>query len=113
MAVKPKIARRDRTGSDAGRGFRYQDAVAAFLGVELWAQDIPAVVVPEGGDDVELRKETEITLVSVKSRRGTRGLFSRSDMQSYFKDLRTRATHRGNQNNASFSNGGLKHLVAT
>jgi len=46
-----------RAGSNAGRGFRYQDAVSAWLAVEIWAGLLsPAIMIPEGGDDVELRE---------------------------------------------------------
>ncbi len=62
-----------RAGSNAGRGFRYQDAVAAWLAVEIWArQRAPAIVIPEGGDDIELRGAAA-SFVQVKSRRGHLG----------------------------------------
>jgi hypothetical protein len=58
-----------RAGSNAGRGFRYQDAVSAWLAVKIWAgRRIPAIVIPEGGDDVELRGEAT-SFVQFKSRR--------------------------------------------
>src|SRR3546814_3829833 len=39
-----------RAGSNAGRGFRYQDAVSAWLAVEIWAgKRAPTIVIPEGG----------------------------------------------------------------
>lgn len=44
-----------RAGSHAGRGFRYQDAVAASLALGGWAGQLPyGLVIPEGDDDVEL-----------------------------------------------------------
>lgn len=56
-----------RSGSNAGRGFRYQDAVSAWLAVEIWAgRRAPATLIPEGGDDVELRGE-ETTLSRSKA----------------------------------------------
>jgi len=58
-----------RAGSNAGRGFRYQDVISAWLSVEIWAgQRAPAIVIPEGGDDIELRSEAT-SFVQVKSRR--------------------------------------------
>ena len=45
-----------RAGSNAGRGFRYQDAVAVWLAVMVWSgKREVARVIPEGGDDIELR----------------------------------------------------------
>ncbi len=87
----PIIERRDRTGSDAGRGFRYQDSVAAALAIELWAEDSPGLVIPEGGDDIELRQKEVSTLVSVKSRRQTRGAFTASEIRTHIDGLLIRA----------------------
>lgn len=90
-----RVERRDRTGSDAGRGFRYQDSVAAALAVELWLTGEAGVVVPEGGDDIELRRSTGRSLVSVKSRRETRGPFTASELRSHVEDLRSRGRSGG------------------
>lgn len=66
-----------RAGSHAGRGFRYQDAVAASLAVEGFvSQPGYGSVVPEGGDDLELRTAGARTLAQVKSRRDHMGPFS-------------------------------------
>ncbi|MDD1956121.1 chaperone NapD [Pseudomonas sp. 8209] len=66
-----------RAGSHAGRGFRYQDAVAASLAVEnFFGQLGYGSVVPEGGDDLEARTASARTLVQVKSRRDHMGPFS-------------------------------------
>jgi hypothetical protein len=68
-----------RAGSNAGRGFRYQDAVSAWLAVEIWAgQRAPAIVIPEGGDDIELRGEAT-SFVQVKSRREHLGDYTYAD----------------------------------
>ena len=50
-------ASHDRHGSNAGRGFRFQDAVAAWMAVRVWAgDDEPASIIPEGNDDIERRE---------------------------------------------------------
>jgi hypothetical protein len=71
-----------RAGSNAGRGFcsfRYQDAVSAWLAVEIWAgQRAPAIVIPEGGDDIEPRGEAT-SFVQVKSRREHLGDYTYAD----------------------------------
>lgn len=44
-------ASHDRHGSNAARGFRFQDAVAAWLAVRVWAGiDAPVTIIPEGND---------------------------------------------------------------
>lgn len=66
-----------RAGSHAGRGFRYQDAVAASLAVEGFVGQFGyGSIVPEGGDDLELRTASARTLAQVKSRRDHMGPFS-------------------------------------
>jgi hypothetical protein len=65
-----------RAGSHAGRGFRYQDAVAASLALLGWAGQSPyGFVIPEGDDDIELGTTAGRVLGQVKSRREKRGLF--------------------------------------
>ena len=79
-----------RAGSNAGRGFRYQDAVSAWLAVEIWAgRRAPAILIPEGGDDVELRGE-ETTFIQVKSRREHLGDYSEGAAAGHIKDLWSR-----------------------
>src|SRR3546814_6484036 len=77
-----------RAGSNAGRGFRYQDAVSAWLAVEIWAgKRAPTIVIPEGGDDIELRGEAT-SFVQVKSRRehlGERSEEHTSELQSLMR----------------------------
>ncbi|WP_306120703.1 MULTISPECIES: hypothetical protein [unclassified Roseitalea] len=76
-----------RAGSNAGRGFRYQDAVSAWLAVEIWAgQRAPAIVIPEGGDDIELRGE-ETSFVQVKSRREHLGDYTEGETVGHIEDL--------------------------
>ena len=57
----------DNADSNAGRSFHYQDAVSAWLAAAIWTgQRAPAIVIPEGGDDIELRDEAT-SFVQVKS----------------------------------------------
>lgn len=73
-----------RAGSHAGRGFRYQDAVAACLAVESFVGQLGyGSVVPEGGDDLELRTANARTLAQVKSRRDHMGPFSARSVASF------------------------------
>ena len=80
-----------RAGSNAGRGFRYQDAVSAWLAVEIWAgRRPPAIVIPEGGDDVELRGEAT-SFVQVKSRREHLGDYTEGETAGNIEDLWNRS----------------------
>jgi len=86
-----------RSGSNAGRGFRYQDAVSAWLAVEIWAgRRLPAILIPEGGDDVELRGE-ETTFIQVKSRREHRGDYAEGETAGHIKDLWSRSLGSSSQ----------------
>lgn len=78
-------------GSNAGRGFRYQDAVTVWLAVEIWAgQRPPALVIPEGGDDIELRGEIT-SFVQVKSRREHLGKYTEGEVSGHIEDLWSRS----------------------
>ncbi|MBB4010682.1 hypothetical protein [Allorhizobium taibaishanense] len=80
-----------RAGSNAGRGFRYQDAVSAWMAVEIWAgQRAPAIVIPEGGDDIELRGEAT-SFVQVKSRREHLGDYTEGETAGHIEDLWNRS----------------------
>lgn len=81
-------ASHDRHGSHAGRGFRYQDAVAAWLCVRVWAGvDPPSVIIPEGRDDVERRSAAGSTLVQIKSRREHLGDLPLAEARDFIKAL--------------------------
>lgn len=76
-----------RAGSNAGRGFRYQDAVSAWLAVEIWAgRRTAAIVIPEGGDDVELRGDAT-SFVQIKSRREHLGNYAEGETVGHIEDL--------------------------
>lgn len=77
-----------RAGSHAGRGFRYQDAVAASLAVEGFVgKSVYGSVVPEGGDDLELKAVSGRTLAQVKSRRDHRGPFSARSVAGFIRKM--------------------------
>ncbi|MGQ2952289.1 MAG: hypothetical protein ACT6RN_24405 [Agrobacterium sp.] len=93
-AYKPSskpAAATSRAGSNAGRGFRYQDAVSAWLAVEIWAgQRTPAIVIPEGSDDIELRGEAT-SFIQVKSRREHLGEYTEGETAGHIEDLWNRS----------------------
>ncbi len=77
-----------RAGSHAGRGFRYQDAVAVyFCAQEISGHAHHGSVFPEGGDDLELRSLAARTLVQVKSRRDHLGPFSPRTVASFIRKM--------------------------
>jgi hypothetical protein len=77
-----------RAGSNAGRGFRYQDAASAWLAVKCWAGEIPyGAIVPEGLDDADLINESGSAFVQMKSRRDHLGDYPRGDIAKYIREL--------------------------
>lgn len=77
-----------RAGSHAGRGFRYQDVVAAHLAVMGFAGRYPyGMVIPEGRDDLELRASEFRVLCQVKSRRDHMGPFSAKSIAGFIKKM--------------------------
>ncbi len=71
-----------RAGSNAGRGFRYQDAAAAWLAVRCWAGDLDyGGVTPEGLDDAELIGLGGKAFVQMKSRRDQLGACARGEVR--------------------------------
>ncbi|SEA01925.1 hypothetical protein [Alkalimonas amylolytica] len=77
-----------RSGSHAGRGFRYQDAVGVWLLIKSWADELPhGEIIPEGIDDYEIRCTEGRSLIQVKSRRDHLGPFPVSDAASFIRAL--------------------------
>lgn len=65
--------------------------MAAWLAVEIWArQRAPAIVIPEGGDDIELRGEAT-SFVQVKSRRVHLGDYREGETAGHIEDLWNRS----------------------
>ncbi|HEX8084555.1 MAG TPA: hypothetical protein VF529_09715 [Solirubrobacteraceae bacterium] len=80
-----------RSGSHAGRGFRYQDAVAAELAVLAWRGELPIRrIVPEGLDDISLNLEDHSLHLQAKSRREHRGEFRVADLRDAWGELARR-----------------------
>jgi len=81
------ISTSTRAGSHAGRGFRYQDAVGAWLAVRCWTDLLPfGEVVPEGLDDFELVGD-QPAFVQAKSRRDGLGPFPKSQVAGFIGAL--------------------------
>jgi len=77
-----------RAGSHAGRGFRYQDVVAAHLAVKGFAGNSEyGIVIPEGRDDLELRGQNGRILTQVKSRRDHMGPFRARAVADFIKKM--------------------------
>jgi hypothetical protein len=84
-----------RAGSHAGRGFRYQDAVAACFALGGWAGHLPyGLVIPEGDDDIELGTKAGRVLGQVKSRRDHRGQFPVAEVVDFFVKLWARSAEQ-------------------
>lgn len=72
-----------RAGARAGRGFRYQDAAAAFLLVEQWNQGATSKLVPEGLDDLTLFVDGMETRIQAKSMHDPKGMFRALQLAEY------------------------------
>lgn len=65
--------------------------MSTWLAVEIWAgQRAPATVIPEGGDDIELRGEAT-SFVQVKSRREHLGDYTEGETVGHIEDLWNRS----------------------
>ena len=79
--IDPRLWEASRAGARSGRGFRFQDAVGAWLGLQIWAGKLDAdTLVPEGLDDITLHKGEEEFRVQVKARHDPRGTFSSTEI---------------------------------
>lgn len=88
MPAMTRKATHDRHGSHAGRGFRYQDAVAVMLALRVWAGLSPvAIIIPEGNDDVEWQSAAGNGLVQIKSRREDLGGLPLASAKNYITEL--------------------------
>lgn len=88
MTAMTRKATHDRHGSHAGRGFRYQDAVAVMLALRVWAGLSPmAIIIPEGNDDVEWTSAAGSGLVQIKSRREDLGGLPLASAKNYITEL--------------------------
>src|SRR5215218_5909848 len=86
-----RLWERSRSGSHAGRGFHYQDAVATEFAIRAWHGQLPlARLIPEGLEDVSLELGHALHL-QAKSRRSHRGDFSDSELAGAWRHLAERA----------------------
>lgn len=70
-----------RSGARAGRGFRYQDAVGAWLATQIWAGTLDAkALVPEGLDDLTMHGGAVEIRVQAKARHDPRGCFTTAEL---------------------------------
>ncbi len=83
---------KSRSGSHAGRGFHYQDAVATEMAVHAWRGELPlGRLIPEGLEDVSLELDEHRLHLQAKSRRSHRGDFSYSELAAAWRHLAERA----------------------
>jgi hypothetical protein len=86
-----RLWEKSRSGSHAGRGFHYQDAVATEFAIRAWHGQLPlARLIPEGLEDVSLELDHALHL-QAKSRRSHRGDFSDSELAGAWRHLAERA----------------------
>jgi hypothetical protein len=77
-----------RSGSHAGRGFHYQDAVATELAIRAWRGELPiGCLVPEGLEDVSVEFDTHWLHLQAKSRREYRGQFTLAELTPVWRHL--------------------------
>jgi len=89
--MRDDLWRSSRSGSHAGRGFRYQDAVATELAVRAWRGELPLErLVPEGLEDVSLERDAGWLHLQVKSRRAHRGAFGPAELAPALRQLAER-----------------------
>ncbi|MDQ3122586.1 MAG: hypothetical protein M3Q59_08645 [Actinomycetota bacterium] len=82
---------RSRSGSHAGRGFHYQDAVATELALCAWRGELDLLrLIPEGLEDVSLELANHRLHLQAKSRRTHRGDFSASELADAWRHLAER-----------------------
>ncbi|WP_165191651.1 hypothetical protein [Caulobacter soli] len=73
-----------RSGARAGRGFHYQDAVAAWLAVEAWrGAEAWRAVVPEGVDDITLHGQGCEIRAQLKSRHDPQACFTLGEIAAH------------------------------
>jgi hypothetical protein len=77
-----------RSGSHAGRGFHYQDAVTTEVALRAWCGELPLRrIVPEGVEDLSLEFDTHWLHLQGKSRREHRGEFTLPDLGPVWQKL--------------------------
>ena len=84
MAVPP----RDRHGSWSGRGYRYQDAITAYISLLVATGRLAGtLVIPEGEDDAAIRSPGGDRLIQIKSRRASARTITVAEIAQHLRDL--------------------------
>lgn len=87
-ALLARLWQQSRRGSHSGRGFRYQDAVAAHFAIQSWMGNLPIEsITPEGFEDISLVLNGRDVHVQAKSQRSHRGDFSLSTVVGYLAEV--------------------------
>lgn len=98
MTTYPNSTTGPEAGSNAGRGFRYQDLVGALFVTRMYLGDAGFdAIVPEGSDDYEIRSADGVILVDTKSNRAHARLRSESDDAASLQKLWARPLTAGAQ----------------
>lgn len=90
--IDPELWKKTRSGARAGRGFRYQDAVAGWLAASAWSGEAAwTQVVPEGVDDLTMHGVDLEFRAQLKARHDPQGVFTQIEMAKHLaksaKDL--------------------------
>ncbi|SEM09965.1 hypothetical protein SAMN05518845_11661 [Variovorax sp. YR750] len=84
VSIDPYLWGSTRAGARAGRGFRYQDAAAAWLAALAWQGSVPwHALVPEGVDDITLHSPGLEIRTQLKSRHDPQSAFTQAEVASY------------------------------
>lgn len=98
MSRRRTTASGPSAGSNAGRGFRYQDQVGALFVTQMYLGDADyEAIVPEGSDDYLIRASTGDILVDAKSNRAGARTRKDTDDSAALRKLWTRPIAAGRQ----------------
>ena len=92
LLIDPELWNMTRSGARAGRGFRYQDAVTAWLASVAWSGEATWTrLIPEGVDDLTLHGPELEFRAQLKARHDPQAVFSQSETAKHLaksaKDL--------------------------
>lgn len=83
LLIDPELWAKTRAGARTGRGFRFQDAVGAWMAVQAWQGSNWETVIPEGVDDVTLHGPAREYRVQIKSRHDPQASFSLQEVATH------------------------------
>jgi hypothetical protein len=82
--IDAELWRKTRAGARAGRGFRYQDAAAAWLATLAWQGDVVWTrLIPEGVDDIVLDGLDVEIRAQLKSKHDSQDVFSQAEVAKH------------------------------